>query len=129
MTRPITSETHRTATDCFKRSSLLGHMILLSSVLTPFQKLPFGASVFAESPIVCLLIIEEDTLIPPFVAVPGLGENVAKRIVEAREEGPFLSKEDLNKKAGLSQKVIDYLDEMGSLPGLPDKAQLSIFDM
>lgn len=74
-------------------------------------------------------IIEEDTLIPPFVAVPGLGENVAKRIVEAREEGPFLSKEDLNKKAGLSQKVIDYLDEMGSLPGLPDKAQLSIFDM
>jgi DNA polymerase III alpha subunit (gram-positive type) len=39
-----------------------------------------------------------------------------QRIVEAREEGPFLSKEDLNKKAGLSQKVIDYLDELGSLP-------------
>lgn len=74
-------------------------------------------------------IIEGDTLIPPFIAVPGLGENVAKRIVEAREEGPFLSKEDLNKKAGLSQKVIEYLDELGSLPGLPDKAQLSIFDM
>ncbi|MDK8645035.1 PolC-type DNA polymerase III [Staphylococcus condimenti] len=74
-------------------------------------------------------IIEGDTLIPPFIAVPGLGENVAKRIVEAREEGPFLSKEDLNKKAGLSQKVIEYLDDLGSLPGLPDKAQLSIFDM
>ena len=51
-------------------------------------------------------VIEENTLIPPFVAVPGLGENVAKRIVEAREEGPFLSKEDLNKKAGLSQKLL-----------------------
>ncbi|MDU7036751.1 MAG: helix-hairpin-helix domain-containing protein, partial [Staphylococcus simulans] len=74
-------------------------------------------------------IIEGDTLIPPFIAVPGLGENVAKRIVEARNEGPFLSKEDLNKKAGLSQKVIEYLDDLGSLPGLPDKAQLSIFDM
>lgn len=74
-------------------------------------------------------IIEGDTLIPPFIAVPGLGENVAQRIVEARDEGPFLSKEDLNKKAGLSQKVIDYLDELGSLPNLPDKAQLSIFDM
>ena len=49
-------------------------------------------------------IIEGDTLIPPFISVPGLGENVAKRIVEAREDGPFLSKEDLNKKAGLSQK-------------------------
>ena len=74
-------------------------------------------------------IIEDDSLIPPFIAVPGLGENVAQRIVEAREEGPFLSKEDLNKKAGLSQKVIEYLDELGSLPNLPDKAQLSIFDM
>ncbi|MGW9987813.1 DNA polymerase III subunit alpha, Gram-positive type [Staphylococcus hominis] len=74
-------------------------------------------------------IIEDDTLIPPFIAVPGLGENVAKRIVEAREDGPFLSKEDLNKKAGLSQKIIEYLDDLGSLPDLPVKAQLSIFDM
>lgn len=74
-------------------------------------------------------IIEDDTLIPPFIAVSGLGENVAKRIVEAREDGPFLSKEDLNKKAGLSQKIIEYLDDLGSLPDLPDKAQLSIFDM
>ena len=74
-------------------------------------------------------IIEGDTLIPPFISVPGLGENVAKRIVEAREDGPFLSKEDLNKKAGLSQKIIEYLDDLGSLPNLPDKAQLSIFDM
>ena len=73
--------------------------------------------------------IEGDTLIPPFVAVPGLGENVAKRIVEAREDGPFLSKEDLNKKAGVSQKIIEYLDDLGTLHDMPDKAQLSIFDM
>jgi len=74
-------------------------------------------------------IIEGDTLIPPFISVPGLGENVAKRIVAARDEGPFLSKEELNKKAGVSQKIIDYLDELGSLAGMPDKAQLSIFDL
>lgn len=74
-------------------------------------------------------IIEGDTLIPPFIAVPGLGENVAKRIVAARDEGPFLSKEELNKKAGVSQKIIDYLDELGSLNDMPDKAQLSIFDL
>ncbi|WP_414056102.1 PolC-type DNA polymerase III [Macrococcus equi] len=74
-------------------------------------------------------IIEGDTLIPPFISVPGLGENVAKRIVAARDEGPFLSKEELNKKAGVSQKIIDYLDELGSLKDMPDKAQLSIFDL
>lgn len=74
-------------------------------------------------------IIEGDTLIPPFISVPGLGENVARRIVAARAEGPFLSKEELNKKAGVSQKIIDYLDELGSLNDMPDKAQLSIFDL
>src|SRR3712207_7962941 len=30
--------------------------------------------------------IEGDTLIPPFVALEGLGENVAKQIVKARQE-------------------------------------------
>ena len=74
-------------------------------------------------------IIEGNTLIPPFEAVPGLGHSVAKRIVEAREDEGFISKEDLNKKAGVSQKLIDYLTELGSLDHLPDKAQLSIFDI
>ncbi|WP_026867606.1 PolC-type DNA polymerase III [Jeotgalicoccus marinus] len=74
-------------------------------------------------------IIEGDTLIPPFESVPGLGRSVANRIVESREDGGFISKEDLNKKAGVSQKLIDYLTELGSLDHLPDKAQLSIFDI
>jgi DNA polymerase-3 subunit alpha (Gram-positive type) len=73
--------------------------------------------------------IEDNALIPPFVAVPGLGASVAQRIVETRETEPFISKEDLNKRAGVSQKVIDYLTELGSLNHLPDKAQLSIFDI
>ena len=73
--------------------------------------------------------IEGDALIPPFLAVPGLGASVAKRIVEAREEEPFISKEDLNKRAGVSPKIVEYLTELGSLNHLPDKAQLSIFDM
>ena len=32
-------------------------------------------------------LIEGDTLIPPFIALEGLGENVAKQVVAAREEG------------------------------------------
>lgn len=51
-------------------------------------------------------IIEGDSLIPPFIAVPGLGENVAQRIVEARSEGPFLSKEDLNKKLAYHKRLL-----------------------
>lgn len=74
-------------------------------------------------------IIEGDTLIPPFISVPGLGASVAKRVVETRRDEGFISKEDLNKKAGVSQKLIEYLTELGSLDHLPDKAQLSIFDI
>ena len=74
-------------------------------------------------------IIEGNSLIPPFTAVPGLGLSVARNIAQVRETENFISKEDLNKKAGVSQKVIDYLTELGSLDHLPDKAQLSIFDL
>ncbi len=73
--------------------------------------------------------ITEDGLIPPFIAVPGLGANVARRVVETREEEPFISKEDLNKRGGVAQKVVEYLTELGTLEHLPDKAQLSIFDI
>lgn len=40
-------------------------------------------------------IIEGDTLIAPFRAVPSLGTNVAKQIVEARKDGPFYLKKIL----------------------------------
>src|SRR5699024_2001668 len=74
-------------------------------------------------------IIEGNSLIPPFTAVPGLGLSVERNIAQMREKENFISKEDLNKNAGVSQKVIDYLAELGSLDHLPDKAQLSIFDL
>lgn len=74
-------------------------------------------------------IIDGDSLIPPFVAVPGLGASVARTIAKVRETEKFISKEDLNKKAGVSQKVVEYLTDLGSLDHLPDKAQLSIFDI
>ena len=60
-------------------------------------------------------IIDGDTLIPPFVAMDGLGENVAKQLVRAREEGEFLSKTELRKRGGLSSTLVEKMDEMGIL--------------
>lgn len=73
-------------------------------------------------------IIEGDSLIPPFSIVPGLGENVALKIVQAREENPFLSIEDFSKRCGVSSTVLEYLRDLGTFKGLPEKAQLSFFD-
>lgn len=73
-------------------------------------------------------VIEDTTLIPPFSIVPGLGDNVANKIVQARDEKPFLSIEDLVKRGGVSTTIVEYLRELGTLKGLPEKAQLSFFD-
>ncbi|MGO2399916.1 MAG: hypothetical protein ACTH62_00010, partial [Pseudolactococcus laudensis] len=73
-------------------------------------------------------IIDGDTLIPPFSAMDGLGGNVAKQIVEARKEGEFLSKTELRKRAGVSQTLVDKMDEMGILGNMPEDNQLSLFD-
>lgn len=74
-------------------------------------------------------IIEGNTLIAPFRAVPSLGENVAKQIMVAREEKEFLSKEDLSSRGKVSKTIIEYLTDNGVLDDLPDENQLSLFDM
>ena len=72
-------------------------------------------------------IIDGNSLIPPFDAIPGLGTNVAKAIVAAREDGEFLSKEDLQQRGRVSKTLIEYMDTLGCLEGLPDANQLSLF--
>ncbi|MGO2137505.1 MAG: PolC-type DNA polymerase III, partial [Leuconostoc mesenteroides] len=73
-------------------------------------------------------VIDGDTLIPPFVSLPGLGDNVAKQIVAARTEKPFISKEDLKKRGKVSQTIIEFMTLHSVLDGLPDENQLSLFD-
>lgn len=73
-------------------------------------------------------IIDGDTLIPPFIAMDGLGENVAKQIVAARKEGEFLSKMELRKRGGVSSTLVEKMADMGILGNLPEDNQLSLFD-
>lgn len=72
-------------------------------------------------------LIDGNSLIAPFNAVPGLGTNAALSIVKAREEGEFLSKEDLLARSKISKTILEYLDEQGALKGLPESNQLSLF--
>ncbi|WP_342041719.1 PolC-type DNA polymerase III [Bacillus sp. OTU2372] len=72
-------------------------------------------------------IIEGNTLIPPFNSIPGLGTNAAYNIVKAREDGEFLSKEDLQQRGKVSKTILEYLDKQGCLAALPEQNQLSLF--
>ncbi len=74
-------------------------------------------------------LIAEDgkTIIPPFRTLDGLGENVAKKIVEEREIRPFISIEDLQKRGKVSGTLIDKMRTMGILDGMDESSQLSLF--
>ncbi|MCP8969031.1 PolC-type DNA polymerase III [Ectobacillus ponti] len=86
-----------------------------------FQKVDLYRSSATE------FIIDGDSLIPPFNAIPGLGTNAALNIVKAREDGEFLSKEDLQQRGKVSKTIMEYLDSQGCLASLPDQNQLSLF--
>ena len=64
---------------------------------------------------------------PPFNAIEGLGDTVAKNIVAERQKGKFISIEDIQKRAKISQTLIDKMKDMNILEGLPDSNQLSLF--
>ena len=70
---------------------------------------------------------EEGNLIPPFSTIDGLGDTVAKTIVEEREKGAFLSIEDLQKRGRISSTLLDKMRSMHILDGLDESSQLSLF--
>ncbi len=72
-------------------------------------------------------VLDDKTALPPFSSIDGLGDTVAKAIVEEREKRPFTSIEDLQKRAKISGTLIDKLKEMGILDNLDESDQLSLF--
>lgn len=70
---------------------------------------------------------DEYGIIPPFTAVDALGANVARSIVRAREEKPFLSKEDLMDRTQLSKTLLEKLEALEALDDLEEENQLTLF--
>ncbi len=70
---------------------------------------------------------DEKSLRVPFTSLGGLGESAAVGIVREREKGPFLSIEDLKDRAKVSSAVIELLRTHGSLNGMSETNQVSMF--
>ncbi len=64
---------------------------------------------------------------PPLSSLPGLGENAAKNLAQAREDGPFISQEDMVRRK-VAKSVVEILKANGCLGGLPETSQVSLFD-
>ena len=70
---------------------------------------------------------DETTIYPPFASIDGLGDTVAKKIVEEREKSKFISVEDIQVRGKVSQTLTDRMRMMGILNQLPESSQLSLF--
>ncbi len=72
-------------------------------------------------------VVGEKKILPPMIALQGVGENAAIHIQQERENGEFISKEDLRKRTKISKTVVETLTNHGSLDNMSDKNQLSLF--
>ena len=72
--------------------------------------------------------IVDGKLLPPFVAISGLGENAAWDIMKGREGKEFLSVEEFSAACPkVSKTHIQMLKEAGAFGSLPDTSQVSFF--
>ncbi|MDD4752840.1 MAG: PolC-type DNA polymerase III [Desulfitobacteriaceae bacterium] len=72
-------------------------------------------------------VVTDRGILMPFASLPGLGAAAAQHLVEAREEKPFISWEDIRVRAHASKPVVDILAGHGCLNGLPESSQLTLF--
>ena len=71
--------------------------------------------------------VSDTEIYPPFNSIDGLGDTVAQNIVEERKKGEFLSIEDVQKRAKISQTLIEKMRMMGIFDGMDESSQLSLF--
>ena len=72
-------------------------------------------------------ILHENSLLPPFTAIPGMGQKAAQAIVEARQDGRFISVEDLATRAHVPAPAIEVLRTHGCLDGMMESNQVELF--
>jgi len=73
-------------------------------------------------------LIEDGKILPPFVAVSGLGESAAWDLVHGREGRKFLSVEEVAEACPkVSKTHIQMLQDAGAFGDLPETSQVSLF--
>lgn len=70
---------------------------------------------------------DDNTIIPPFRAINGLGEVVARNIETEANKAKFISIEDFQTRCRVSQTIVDKMRAMGIFDGMSETSQLSLF--
>ena len=102
-------------------------IIVLEVALEMFLRGLSFQKVSLEKSLARNFIIENNQLIPPFVALPGVGETAAMNVEKERNIREFKSVEDLRIRTKVSKTVIETMQRHGMLTELPENNQISIF--
>ncbi len=73
-------------------------------------------------------LMEDGKIRMPFTAVKGLGNAAAESLMKAKEDGEYISCEEVQDRAGISSAVLESLRQLGALEGLPESSQMTLFD-
>ena len=73
--------------------------------------------------------IVDGRLMPSFVSIEGLGGKAAELLEAEAEKRKFLSMDDIKERAKVPSSVLDKMEDMGLLEGIPHSNQMSIFDL
>ena len=71
--------------------------------------------------------LEEEGIRPPINALPGVGQQAAEAYVRAREEGPFISRDDMLRRK-VARGTIEALRLAGCLNDIPETSQVTLFE-
>ena len=80
-----------------------------------------------ESEATTFKVKNETEIYPPFNSIDGLGDTVANNIVNERQKREFLSIEEVQTRAKVSQTLIEKMRQMGIFDGMDESSQLSLF--
>jgi len=73
-------------------------------------------------------VIENGEIIPPLIALAGLGAAAAENMIRGRAGEPFKSREEFQIRTHCNRAALDVLAQAGALEGLPDSDQMDMFD-
>ncbi len=73
--------------------------------------------------------IIDGKIMPSFGSLPGMGAKAAEQLQEAASKGLFTSKEDIRARGKVSKTILDDMESLGLLNGLPETNQYDFFSM
>lgn len=72
-------------------------------------------------------LVQDGKIRLPFLSLAGVGEAAANSLAAAKQEGTYISVDDLQARSKVSKSVIETLSSAGVLSGLPESSQMTLF--